>query len=360
MSAFIVTVLKLLGSIVSGGLLFQAFVASNHSKPITKITGVLVSLMTLFMFVIDIKTIVPGDEDHETEQVYWQSIEKHPSAKAYHHYLMEYPAGKFAAIARTQIASYANTVSVAEEQPPVLVAKLAKISADTAEAEQRYWEIIKQYPSAEAYRAYLNKYPDGHFTAIAQTQLVLYKNLSHVAQEKQPVSAPKVTQTANSSNIWQVIRQYKVKDDLVKDTRTGLMWMRCSLGQYWQGSSCQGDSIGYRWQQAMSLPEHFDFGGYSDWRMPRHEELKTLVSCSSGKTERLAVGRSLCDGNYTKPTIDSLVFPGTPNGWFWSSSPDNPDNSDGRTAWAVNFNDGYDGWDFNYSANSVRLVRSGT
>jgi hypothetical protein len=355
MSAFIVTVLKIIGSIVSGGLLFQAFVASNHAKPITKIAGILVSLVTLLMFFSDIKDILPDDEADKTEQIYWESVEKHPSAQTYRNYLREYPDGKFVAIARTQIANYANAIPATDEQHSVPSPQHAKISDDKTHTESMYWEIVEKYPSAEAYRAYLNKYPNGHFVALAQAQLAIYMKPPLVAKEQQPIASV-ATQTSTAPDKWQMIGQYQVKGSLVKDTKTGLMWMRCSLGQHWQGSTCEGQSTGYQWEQAMDISGHFDYAGYKDWRVPTRQELKTLVSCSSGQTERLEVGRSLCDGDYARPTIVNAAFPETPGAWFWSSS---LDGSYGSTAWGINFTDGYDGWDFKYSNNRVRLVRSG-
>ncbi|MCK5926074.1 MAG: caspase family protein, partial [Methylococcales bacterium] len=43
------------------------------------------------------------------------------------------------------------------------------------------------------------------------------------------IEAPKVA-IVKSDNSWKTIKHYQVKEGLVKDTKTGLMWMRCSLG----------------------------------------------------------------------------------------------------------------------------------
>ena len=36
--------------------------------------------------------------------------------------------------------------------------------------------------------------------------------------------------------------QFLVRDHLVIDLRSGVEWMRCSVGQQWNGTSCDGKS----------------------------------------------------------------------------------------------------------------------
>jgi len=38
----------------------------------------------------------------------------------------------------------------------------------------------------------------------------------------------------NNDEDWQMISHYQVKGGLVKDIITGLMWMRCGIGQNWK------------------------------------------------------------------------------------------------------------------------------
>jgi hypothetical protein len=406
MSALIVTVLKLLGSIVSGGLLFQAFVSSHHAKPITKVAGVMVSLMTLLMFVVDIKEVIPDDEADKTEQIYWESVDKHPSPDAYRAYLTQYPDGQFVTLARSQIASYAKAMPTAKT--PQTISTLKKTEAprvDTANIEQLYWESVEKYPSAESYQDYLKHYPRGKFTDIAQNQL---NNFTKIIPAIPPLSehiktaidaTPKIEQlywdniqqypsaklyreylrqypdgkfvalastqlTQYTKSLqqakapvanWQTITHYQVKDSLVIDTQTGLMWMRCSLGQHWQGENCQGKAANYTFEQAMNSFKNFDYAGYSDWRVPTRDELKSLVYCSSGKTQSVGdKGLVACGGDYSSPTINKAVFPETP-AWFWSSSPYANSNS---YAWYVFFGYGYDDWSYKYNDYQVRLVRN--
>ncbi len=127
----------------------------------------------------------------------------------------------------------------------------------------------------------------------------------------------------------------------VTDSQTGLMWMRCSLGQ--SGNDCSGGSATeYNWQQALALVAATNAtgsGGYYDWRLPNIKELASIVEV------RCHV-----------PAINANVFPNTQSGFYWSSSPDAHNND---FAWSVIF---HDGKTFSYLKDGsfyVRLVRGG-
>ena len=104
-------------------------------------------------------------------------------------------------------------------------------------------------------------------------------------------------------------------DGTVTDPTTGLTWMRCSMGQTWDGSTCTGTPSTYTFDQANALTTAF--AGKSDWRMPNIRELQTIVN------------RSVYN-----PAIDSAAFPNTPDSDFWSGS---PYASSSGSAWGVNF-----------------------
>lgn len=127
-------------------------------------------------------------------------------------------------------------------------------------------------------------------------------------------------------------------DGTVTDTRTGLNWMRCALGQTWspEGNTCKGTAAAYTWDEATALTH--SFAGQSDWRLPNIRELTSIV-----------------DYNRCGPAIDLDAFPGTPNSYFWSGSA-----QDIYFASSVDFGSGNSSSNGrSYDTNHVRLVRDG-
>ncbi len=138
----------------------------------------------------------------------------------------------------------------------------------------------------------------------------------------------------------------------VTDKVSGLIWQKCSVGQFWDGATCTGEAKKFTWDEAMQLKS--DFTGKTDWQLPTKNELIQLVYCSDGqysqnKEEIICTGSS-----YKRPTINEIYFPNTPSSWFWSSSP-GADNSNG--AWDVYFGSGYSGYSYKSFSYYVRLVR---
>ena len=126
-------------------------------------------------------------------------------------------------------------------------------------------------------------------------------------------------------------------DGTVTDPTTGLIWMRCSMGQVWDGTTCTGTANTYRFGMANALK--VTFAGQGDWRVPNIRELQTMV-----------------DRSVVNPAINRAAFPNTSASGFWSASA-YAGSSDG--AWGVNFYDG--GADYSDKSNAfqVRLVRAG-
>jgi len=96
-------------------------------------------------------------------------------------------------------------------------------------------------------------------------------------------------------------------DGTLTDQQSGLTWMRCSLGQQWNGKNCQGDPNAYTWQAAQAAAAQINqtggFARHSDWRMPHIPELAMIV-------ERQ------CDN----PRINLTLFPNTPATYFWTAT----------------------------------------
>jgi hypothetical protein len=118
---------------------------------------------------------------------------------------------------------------------------------------------------------------------------------------------------------------YIIHDDgTVTDTRSGLMWKRCSEGQTLAGNTCTGTVARQNWANTLAGAEASSFAGYTDWRLPNVKELGSLVET--------------CRAN---PSINISVFPNTPltpNPAFWTSSP--TANLEG-SAWFIGFDVGY-------------------
>ena len=132
-------------------------------------------------------------------------------------------------------------------------------------------------------------------------------------------------------------------DGTVTHRKTGLMWMRCSLGQSWSGSSCEGSAVGYPWQSALQAARNLNtaggYAGRTDWRVPNIKELRSIV-------EQQAYS----------PSINSSVFPGTPvSGYFWSAS---AATGCSEYAFSVYFYDGGAHHTIKVGAFRVRLVRA--
>lgn len=143
-------------------------------------------------------------------------------------------------------------------------------------------------------------------------------------------------------------------DGTVTDNKTELMWMRCSLGQTWGGGTCSGSAGTFNWQTALNAATSHSFAGHSDWRLPNVRELASIIeiSCFS-------------------PSINTFIFPLTPNGWYWSATPHKGFGLGfDVAAWLVKFGNRTDiAGDSNVritfthvkdeSGSHVRLVRSG-
>lgn len=154
---------------------------------------------------------------------------------------------------------------------------------------------------------------------------------------------------------------------MVWDQATGLVWMRCSLGQRWDGKTCAGEAKKYTFeaaqQTAAALNGAGGFGGHRDWQVPTVRQLAGLVLCSKGVpvqsrdvSDGSASVPSECPAGSARPTTDPTAFPGTlVDDWYWSSS---PSVGDADFAWNVYFNYGLISSSGRYNYFAVRLVRA--
>ena len=215
------------------------------------------------------------------------------------------------------------------------------------------WQSAEKCGTAACFRAYLEDYPKGRYARMARARLEPKsesESRPKAAERPSPPSRPVQTLLAN--------RYRDHGDGTVTDVKTRLQWMRCSLGQTWQGGTCVGEAKTYSWQAALDAANTLRMGsyaGYRDWRVPTREELLTLIYCSSGRPKTWNDTGKSCEGDYERPTIYQSAFPDTPPISYWSASPFVP-----YAAWNVFFDYGNDSTGVvrgGYSA--VRLVRGG-
>jgi hypothetical protein len=132
--------------------------------------------------------------------------------------------------------------------------------------------------------------------------MIAMKTLSHVFDWLRPFSF--VLLLIGPAGYAQAAKTYTDNGNgTVTDPTTGLVWMRCAMGQTWNGATCTGTAGAYNFNTAYALTGKVTFAGQSDWRLPNVRELSTIV-----------------DRSVFNPAIDLVAFPGTSPSNFWSAS----------------------------------------
>lgn len=127
-------------------------------------------------------------------------------------------------------------------------------------------------------------------------------------------------------------------DGTITDNETGLMWMKSTMDVNEDGKIDYSDEL--TWQKALENCETLKYAGYSDWRLPSIEELRSIVDYST-----------------YGPAIDTDYF-NVQSSYYWSST--TSADSTGY-AWLVNFYYGNGVSDVGHKSYDyyVRAVRSG-
>lgn len=147
------------------------------------------------------------------------------------------------------------------------------------------------------------------------------------------LAGPVVAQTAQTTQTEPTAIQ--LKQFTIRDREAGLEWLRCSVGQVWNGFTCIGNPRMLSLDEAMQAVAlaNKELGG--SWRLPSVDELKSLVCMD-------------CE----PPKIDRRLYPNTAAAPYWSATKNRW--SVGRY-WTVNF---YTGYTFGRNApNMARYVR---
>lgn len=142
--------------------------------------------------------------------------------------------------------------------------------------------------------------------------------------------------------------RFIAKGDTVIDSKTNLVWARCSVGQTWDGATCMGASSDFTHEEAMIHVKN-----QNGWRLPNVREMRSIV-----------------DKGCADPAIDGTTFPATifvPPGsviptvigarrrWYWTSTPSLPG---GSSVQVVRFHDGSVAGGSRKDRGVVRLVRA--
>ena len=100
----------------------------------------------------------PPADPQAVEIEFWDSIKNSTLASEYEAYLEQYPEGNFVALARVRLeAIKQDAVSMRDPHD--------------REIELSFWELVRESDNPKLVQAYLEKYPDGEFSALARIRV---------------------------------------------------------------------------------------------------------------------------------------------------------------------------------------------
>ncbi len=116
-----------------------------------------------------------ADQANMAEFEFWNAIKDGGSAADYQAYMERFPEGNFVPLAKARMAAAERAEAEAAERRRIAAEKAAK-EQTAAEAAQRlaaelgYWNSVKDSANPADYDAYLQRYPDGDFAALARNR----------------------------------------------------------------------------------------------------------------------------------------------------------------------------------------------
>ena len=131
---------------------------------------------------------------------------------------------------------------------------------------------------------------------------------------------------------------YLVREHIVLDLRSGLEWLRCSVGQIYNQGMCEGKILQFTYTE---IPEvikqaNKELGGH--WRLPNKDELALLICADC-----------------PPPRIEKTIFPQTGAEPYWTGQ---RNWLVANNYWSVNFMTGHSyARSFPEKPLAVRLVR---
>ena len=73
------------------------------------------------------------------------------------------------------------------------------------------------------------------------------------------------------------VDKFLVSEQVLIDTRTGLMWKRCIVGEEVVSNECVGERIELAWSDMLAYAADFDYQGFDDWRVPNVKEFASIL-----------------------------------------------------------------------------------
>jgi hypothetical protein len=164
-------------------------------------------------------------------------------------------------------------------------------------------------------------------------------------------------------------------------TAQSLTFLKCSQGQTWNSTtnSCDGTAGTYQYCSAAdnscnSVGNEYSswtlngtgtssaytscnsigtFAGYTGWRVPTKNELKTLVNCAN---KSMPLDTNYCgDGNYLSPAINKIFLNTQSNYYYWSS---NTFSSITNAAWDISFNHDNVSYSSKITSSNIRCIQT--
>jgi adenylate cyclase len=102
---------------------------------------------------------------------FWDSIKKSILANEFEAYLEQYPEGRFVALARVRLEAIRED-AVGMRDP------------HDREIELSFWESVRESDNAALIQAYLQKYPNGELSALAQIRIDVTPDSHHVIERR--------------------------------------------------------------------------------------------------------------------------------------------------------------------------------
>jgi hypothetical protein len=315
-----------------------------------------------------IKQMEVEQKEDELEAMLWQKVKMNNAIDLYKDYLKDYPQGNYKTLALAAITDLEKKEKAEKNKPllhsqqkrPFIQLRQSLIMAaagfilltliisfilpDTAGNDESDWAKALGENNLAGFVNYQKTHPSGvHFSEAQHRFDSLFSStiqIKSVPEPEKPVAEIDTMLTIvvpDSNDTLRLTAITKPKTpSLPKSTA------RFKAGQIHEGGviiyvdntgehgliAAMKDEGSFSWEAAAKKCSAFKAAGYDDWHLPTKEELKRLY------TARKYLGR------YAK-------------GFYWSSEAENK-----STAWAHNFNNGFQGISNKNSLIAVRPVRN--